>query len=343
MNIDRLTRSGALLLMLLAAGLTHSGAQAHEGGIGGTGISAYGPIQRFGSIFVNGVEYPLAGARITVDGRLANRAALRLGQVVLVHAVLRGTLQVRSVAVRHAVQGPVTRIAGDRITVFGQHITVPLGLAARTGRGRRVATLRVGDVVRVSGLRRGRARWQAMRITRLYPVGHLPRVYPVLLRATLHRVRGHRLRMGHAFVVWRVRGSDSARFVDQRVLAKGFMQGRAVEITYVASDTLALGPSGTRVHLAGYLRGRPGAWHADGIAVGISKSARFTPGLVDLDGVVSARGILVVRSVRPDDLPESPVPERVPHPAARPPVISRPEIEQPHLAFPDIERPEIGR
>ncbi|MHB8415441.1 MAG: DUF5666 domain-containing protein [Acidiferrobacteraceae bacterium] len=340
MSLDRLTRGGALLLGLLAAGLAHGGAQAQDGGIGGTGISAYGPIQRFGSIFVNGVEYPLTGARITVDGRPANRSALRLGQVVLVRAVLRGNLQVSSVAVRHAVQGPITRIVGDQITVFGQHVTVPRRLAVRTVQGRRVVPLRVGDVVRVSGLRRGRAHWQAMRITRLYPAGHLPRSYPVLLRATLHR-HGHVLRVGRARVVWRVRGSDSARFVGQRVLVTGFMRGRAVEVTYVARDALALGLPGTRVHLAGYLRGRPGAWHADGIAVGIAKAAPFTPGLVDLDGVISTRGIVVVRLVRPD-LPESPGPERAPYPAARPPAIHRPEIEQPHLVFPDIERPEIS-
>ena len=53
------------------------------GGIGGTGISS-GPIDGFGSIFVNGIEFEIGSALIVVDGVDSAEADLRLGMVVRV-------------------------------------------------------------------------------------------------------------------------------------------------------------------------------------------------------------------------------------------------------------------
>ncbi|MGC8808429.1 MAG: DUF5666 domain-containing protein, partial [Thiomonas sp.] len=82
------------------------------GGIGGTGIVAVGPIQRFGSIFVNGTEYALpAETRYQVDGHAASQQSLHLGDLVAVRArVQSGKILAVEVHVDHAIVGRITHI-----------------------------------------------------------------------------------------------------------------------------------------------------------------------------------------------------------------------------------------
>ena len=116
-------------------------------GIGGTGV--IGTIRRFGSIVVNGlrIAYP-PDVRVTIDGRPARAADLRIGHVVRVVARgPEGGLTTRAIAVTSEVVGPVEAVAPGRLTVLGQTVATA-GLS-------RQKTFAVGERVAVSGLRRG--------------------------------------------------------------------------------------------------------------------------------------------------------------------------------------------
>ncbi len=114
-------------------------------GIGGTGV--IGTIRKFGSIIVNDLRITYApDVLVRIDGRAATVADLRIGQVVRVAASgTDGALSTRVIDVTSEVVGPVDRTDGKQLTVLGQRV-VTTGL--KTG------SLKPGDIVAVSGLRR---------------------------------------------------------------------------------------------------------------------------------------------------------------------------------------------
>ena len=115
-------------------------------GIGGTGV--VGTIRRFGSIVVNGLRIGYApDVRVTIDGRRATPADLRLGHVVRAIALADDDrLSTRAIAVMSEVIGKVEGDGADGLTVLGQSVdTRALAPGGRWRIGRRVA---------VSGLRR---------------------------------------------------------------------------------------------------------------------------------------------------------------------------------------------
>ncbi|WP_232630869.1 DUF5666 domain-containing protein [Methylobacterium sp. Leaf118] len=127
-------------------------------GLGGTGV--IGTIRRFGSIVVNGlrIAYP-RDVRVTIDGRPARAADLRIGHVVRVVARGRaGDLVTRAIAVTSEVVGPVEAVAPGRLTVLGQAVSTE-GLGDRDA-------VAVGERVAVSGLRQGDGTIVASRIER---------------------------------------------------------------------------------------------------------------------------------------------------------------------------------
>lgn len=120
-------------------------APGDDRGIGGTGV--IGTIRRFGSIVVNDLRIAYApDADVRIDGRPATPADLRIGQVVRVAAIRGdGGYSTRGIDVTSEVVGPVQRVAGKQMIVLGQTISTS-GLA--------IPTVKTGDVVAVSGLRR---------------------------------------------------------------------------------------------------------------------------------------------------------------------------------------------
>ena len=138
-----------------------------EGGVGGTGLSIHGDtgvigtITGFGSICVGALEVHYTGdTAVEIDGQRTTTARLAAGQVVEVIAKGTGSeVSAQSIAVRHIVSGPVTRVDAERseIDVVGQ--TVQLSPATRAGGSNgeysAVATaFPVNSFVQVSGLRR---------------------------------------------------------------------------------------------------------------------------------------------------------------------------------------------
>lgn len=143
---SRLRQLGlTLLTALLIVSCNGGGGFVASGGIGGTGVTAVsvGPITKFGSIFVNGVEYDLKDATIIVNGSQVsgspgqdgNQVAadnLAVGQVVRVNGTVASsgtTGTATQVSFNADVNGPVNSVATvdastKELTVLGQPVIV---------------------------------------------------------------------------------------------------------------------------------------------------------------------------------------------------------------------------
>lgn len=323
----------------LVGGLLYGGTALPAGGIGGTGISAYGPIERFGSVFVDGQEYRLRHAHINTDGRPARRAALHRGQVVLVRARrVRGHIDAWTVSVRHAIEGPVTRADGGRLTVLGQRVS---RAHARTDFS--WSTLRPGDVVRVSGFAVGRRTWVATRIHRVYRRQDRPRHYPLLLRGVL------RMNPGGERIVRGVPAAEASGRAQpgQPVVLWGFGGVQHLHWTRVVADPLLLGPAGTQVDLTGYVRQGGRGWQQNHVPLRFGVQPPAPRVLVSVRGFVRRGGVIAVSKfhpVSPEGVaapPSVPLEDQRPRELSQPP--ERPELERPPvLSRPQIERPERG-
>jgi hypothetical protein len=138
------------------------------GGIGGTGKPALvlGTVTALGSVQVGGRTYDTSSADIVIDGVSATESDLQLGMVVRLE-VDDSTGAARRVEVEDLIQGPISAIGVDTLTVLGQVIEVdeqtvfgagisPAGLAG----------LQPGDLVEVHGFVRGTALIAGRRIER---------------------------------------------------------------------------------------------------------------------------------------------------------------------------------
>ena len=135
-----------------------------DGGIGGTGTRAesdvgmFGVITGFGSICVNGVEVHYdARTPVTANGEPASTQALAVGQVVAVRAVGSGTqARARTIDIVDAAVGPVgaAESSGTLLRVQGQSVRIePTTVLAGGLSPGRLAAIKVGEGLRVSGLR----------------------------------------------------------------------------------------------------------------------------------------------------------------------------------------------
>lgn len=195
-------------------------------GIGGTGI--VGVITGFASICVNGLEVAVnPTTSVDIDGTEANVSALRVGQVVAVHAAgATDALYAQQVSVRHEVAGPVeaVEIGSDALYVAGQRVIVPNNA---WGRG----SVRLGDWAKISGLR---APDGSIVATRIDPTvaGAVRLVGPLL------QVDGR----------WQIGGIAMAEPPTGRlahggfVIATGRLEGRLLLDAAIVPDTLATDP-----------------------------------------------------------------------------------------------------
>lgn len=147
---------------------TSSGDSVAGGGIGGTGISS-GPIDGFGSIFVNGIEFDIDSALIVVDGVDATEATLRIGMVVQVCGSWNedGTGTAVSVTYGSELEGPVTAndVGPDHtgtLSILGQ--TVIVDASTRVEGVASADLIPVGARVEISGYSAGDGTLYATRI-----------------------------------------------------------------------------------------------------------------------------------------------------------------------------------
>jgi len=161
-----LVAAAAAALVLLAWG------DASSAGIEGTGryaIVAHGRITAFGSIFVDGVEYDIAQAKIHVNGHAAPARELAVGQIVTVRGFVKGATMgtARKVTYTSDVVGPVSQVdvAAGTFTVLGQ--TVAVNAHTLFGEGIQpagIGALRPGTDVQVSAFAEASGELLASRI-----------------------------------------------------------------------------------------------------------------------------------------------------------------------------------
>lgn len=347
-------------------GIGGTGVNGEEtGGIGGTGVRdgaivGYGPIQRFGSVFVNGREYGFdAHTSVTVDGRPAPIAALRIGDMALVQGIVTGPKSgvARMIAVWQSIVGPVATVASDArsFTVLGQR--VQLSDAS--------VTVRPGDIVGVSGQRQADGTWVASRVIALPPT----RTFRLETTVTAIggdsvRFQGLVLRAAPALLTG-IRAGD-------RVVATGTLSDGAPRLHTLTPRPLQLGAPGTRVEAQGYFRpaGDGRLVSPDGMVVvgaPVSHLSGVYPaeivGELDAEGAIEFDAVRVAVPVLPTDevAPMEPRAE-IENPAiggqhaaetaghasdaassvgAEPPEINEPqEVSEPEVEPPEIEVPE---
>lgn len=137
------------------------GTQLAGGGIGGTGISQ-GPITRFGSIFVNGVEFNTSGATIIKDGTTIHpidtsdlKNYLKIGMVVTVEGDIASNTAGTAVTVTYAkeLEGPITSMTANTLTVLGQTVVVDnlTRIETASNSAATIGDLAVNDIIEVSG------------------------------------------------------------------------------------------------------------------------------------------------------------------------------------------------
>lgn len=167
-RIDRLPRrfwrpAAAVVAVAALAACGGGGGGDDDSAASDAGVFASGVIHGFGSIVVNGVRYDDSAASISTEaGDTLSSDALRLGMVVDVQAGAASTdasgqsrASASSVVVRSEVEGPVQAIdtTAGTLTVLGQKVLVNSSTVWDDDLRARLASLSVGDIAEVYGLR----------------------------------------------------------------------------------------------------------------------------------------------------------------------------------------------
>jgi len=118
---------------------------------------ARGRITRFGSVFVNGVEYETGTTTtFTIDDRSGRQDDLRVGQIVTIRATVPATGNPRATSIVYEgdIEGPVTsvNVAASSLVVLGQTVVVDAGTSFDSSLPDGLGSL-AGRFVEVSGLR----------------------------------------------------------------------------------------------------------------------------------------------------------------------------------------------
>ncbi len=189
----RIARFGLLLAAALLALLASTALVACKTSSGGT-VKAYasGTITAKGSIWVNGVEYNTSGATIKVNGLSATEADLKVGM----HVELKGDIDTGNstgvateIESDNSLQGPISAIVSNDLTVLGQTVIVPVsGVSFEGTTGLGGATpLQVGDVVEVTAFPNGSGSFVA---TRIEKKGSLPGSFTFEIEGTISALAG---------------------------------------------------------------------------------------------------------------------------------------------------------
>jgi len=136
-----------------------------------TAVTSAGAVTSLGSIFVNGVEFELTGASISIDGRTAAESDLDVGAIVVVEGTLDqsgSTGTAARVTAGIALAGPISAIdvAGNRFTVLGQIVEVdPVTNIEGFAAGEPLGGLIPGSDVEVTGFADSTGLLVARRVT----------------------------------------------------------------------------------------------------------------------------------------------------------------------------------
>ena len=126
------------------------------GGIVRSGV-AFGPIDGFGSVIVNGVRYSTTSASFTIDDAVGIQSDLKIGQIVTLKTKTddSGKTEATEVIFDDDVEGPITSIdlANNTLVVLGQTVLVDSATVFDNNiMPASLDGLTIGDIVEVSGL-----------------------------------------------------------------------------------------------------------------------------------------------------------------------------------------------
>lgn len=372
--------AAALLIFLYVVDFARAESTDPGGGIGGTGITGFGVVQKFGSIFVNGREYILDGnTRVTRDGMSVDEKTLHLGDVVSVDGRV-DAVSGRSVAVRvdseTSLQGMVEKVdvSSGTLSVLNQVVRVtPATLTDAPKEASLLAGIRLGERITVSGLPGSDNSWTATRIARLTAdVSHFVLHGTVQRSEPEHgriRVSGQDLIVPSGKLPARLAQGDIVRVI-------GHYSNNTLQVESVNIALPKLGVAGQMVEMSGYIQAQPesGQLVTNNVVLRYSDTSAFIGGTVtdvrkdvpvvvrgdmQTDGGIAVREILVnvepMRATLPQ-LDMRPSHEGMgdrhgEHGASARPDSEKPDVEKAGAARheigrperPEIERPEIQR
>jgi len=268
--------------MLLAIGLSAmlSGCGAGGGGGGGgggsnttpattstssattTAVVSTGPITRFGSVILNGIEFETTQAEIRVEDQVVREDELRLGMRVTVEGVRdnNGVARATRVVFRKNVEGLIDRldVVNNTLVVLGQtvlvdSVTVMEDRASSSALA--LSTLAAGQFVEVSGLVDANGTILATRIER--QTGFVAGVTEVEVRGTLSGLDT----TARTFVLGALRVNFSAATVVGSLSNGVFVQVRgtqtapgSITATRVTVEDPTVGvAAGTKIEVEGFI------------------------------------------------------------------------------------------
>lgn len=312
-------------------GIGGTGISHETGGIGGTGIArhgtpvlSYGPIQAFGSVFVNGREFRVDNhTLVLVDGRPATVAALRVGNIARVRGTITGARSgfARSISVTHPVIGPVASISdgGHRAVVLGQTLVA----SARPV----FARFKPGEIIAVSAQLRADGRWMVGN-ARLEPDARAQLLGPVSLR------NGKLFLAGTPVALQPGLAEPAA---GSQALAIGTAEHGELIAHSITPGPSLIAPTGTRIEASDYFVGGNGTVRApDGLEVENLPDSDKLSGLdlVRVEGNLVAPDLVELDKM--DDILNRPAVPTVSEPAEN----VEPEIA-PDEVTPDELTPEV--
>ncbi len=307
----RLLAGGAASATLVLFGCGGGGGGGGDvSGVGSTADASFssGPISGFGSIIVNNLRYDDTAARILDDaGQAVTTAALRLGMVVEVNgsgiAVDASGLR-RSVAstisLRSEIEGPITAIdtAARTFAVLGQTVQWADATLYSDNLPNGAASLAVGQVVQVFGLRNPDGLYSATLVVRDEPV---PTRYK--LRGVVSALDGtaQTFRIGGAVIAYgavasQAPGIANGQYARVELQTAPDASGRWVASALRTTASSVTLPSGSNVavELKGYVTAFTSntAFSVNGVPVSASGVANPPAGLA-LGRRVDVKGVFV--------------------------------------------------
>jgi hypothetical protein len=260
-------------------------------GIGGTGF--IGSITKIGSIFVNDAEiFYDSNVHVVIDGHKKSAADLKIGFVARVVTTIKdGKLNADRIASDHEVVGPIAALTADQATVLGQ--TVDIG----TIEGRN--TLKVGDWIAVSGLRRPNGAIVATLVETIAPA-------TAQIIGQINRTPEGMARIGSMMLL----GKVSDRFLNKRVIARGQADANRLKVNQiVAADLVTKGDRLRRVSIEGYFESvdqsirlpadpdvRLTASNTNELAAAVENGPAIVEGNIEPDGTIAVTHIRIPSS-----------------------------------------------
>lgn len=306
-------------LLALVSGCGTGASDTLRTGIEGSGqrITASGVVTAIGSIFVNGVEYDVDTATITINGSPARPSDLAPGHVTIVEGRLSAD-GMRGVATRVtaeiAVAGPIAAVDTPlhRLVILGQTVAVDSSTVIDERLdGTAVSGLNVDQDVEVSGFADSAGVLHAKRIERRRTATPLLVTgYATHVDATARTFSVNGQVVSYAAATLLGFGSRALEGARVRIVATRVDQGTLIADAVELKDLRLPGERGGAAVLQGLITrfGSEVDFDVDGRAV-VATTTTTTEGVVQLDalvvvsGALSANGIVEATDVRAAVLP----------------------------------------